>query len=73
VYDSFSNDGDLEAGIFVLGVENGAVGYSLDEFNAELVSDEMKAAVDAASAEMVAGTLVVHDYMSDETCPALEF
>jgi basic membrane protein A len=33
----------------------------------------MKAMVDAASAQIVSGELMVHDYMSDETCPALEF
>jgi len=71
VYESFG--GTVESGIHVLGVESGAVGYSLDEFNAELVSDEMKAMVDAASAQIVSGELMVHDYMSDETCPALEF
>ncbi|KAG1713668.1 putative lipoprotein YufN [Nymphon striatum] len=39
VYESFS--GTTDAGIHVLGVESGAVGYAMDEFNAELVSDEM--------------------------------
>jgi len=71
VYDSFS--GELDAGIVILGVAEGGVGYALDEFNADLISDEMKASVEAASAAMASGELVVHDYMSDETCPALEF
>lgn len=73
VFDSFSAGEGLEAGFNVMGVANGGVGYSLDEFNASLVSDEMKAAVDAAAAEIASGALAVHDYMSDETCPALEF
>ena len=73
VFDSFSAGEGLEAGFNVMGVANGGVGYSLDEFNASLVSDEMKAAVDAAAAEIASGALSVHDYMSDETCPALEF
>ena len=73
VYDSFTAGDMVEVGFNVMGLGNGGVGYALDEFNAELISDEMKAAVDAASAEIVAGTLMVHDYMSDETCPVLEF
>lgn len=73
VYDSFTAGEGLEAGFNVMGVANGGVGYSLDEFNASLVSDEMKAAVDAAAAEITSGALSVHDYMSDETCPALDF
>jgi len=49
------------------------VGYAMDEFNAAEVSAEMLAAVDAAAAEIAAGTLAVHNYMDDESCPALTF
>ena len=73
VYESFSAGMDLETGFHVMGVANGGVGYALDEFNAELVSDDMKMAVDAAAAAIADGSLVVHDYMSDESCPALDF
>jgi basic membrane protein A len=73
VYDAFTQGDMLETGFNVMGVSNEGVGYALDEFNADLVSVEMKAAVDAAAAEMAAGTLVVHDYSSDESCPALDF
>lgn len=73
VYDAFTQGEMLEVGFNVMGVANEGVGYALDEFNADLVSDEMKAAVDAAAAEMAAGTLMVHDYSSDESCPALDF
>lgn len=73
VYEAFTQGEALETGFNVMGVANEGVGYALDEFNAELVSDEMKAAVDAAAAEMAAGTLAVHDYTSDESCPALDF
>lgn len=73
VYEAFSAGDALETGFNVMGIGNGGVGYALDEFNAELVSDEMKAAVDAAAAEITAGNLAVHDYMSDESCPVLEF
>ena len=72
-YEAFSQGDALETGNFQVGVANGGVGYALDEFNASLVSADMQSAVDAAAAAMTAGTLSVHDYTSDETCPALSF
>jgi len=71
VYESFS--GATEPGIVILGVAEGGVGYALDEFNEELVSEDMLATVEAATAAMASGELVVHDYMSDESCPVIEF
>jgi basic membrane protein A len=73
VYEAMLAGPDVETGINVMGVANGGVGYALDEFNAELITPEMQAAVDAAAAAIADGSLVVHDYMSDETCPALTF
>jgi len=69
VYEAFKMGTDLETGIVVMDLAAGGVGYALDEFNAELVSEEMKAAVDAAAAQIAAGELSVHDYMSDNACP----
>lgn len=57
------------SGFEVLGLKEGGVGWALDDNNAELVSDQMKAAVDEASAKIISGEIVVHDYMSDENCP----
>ena len=54
-------------------VANGGVGYAMDEHNASLVSAEMQAVVEAASAKIASGELAVHDYMSDDSCPALTF
>ena len=73
VYEAFSQGDALETGNFQMGVANGGVGYALDEFNASLVSADMESAVDAAAAAITAGSLSVHDYTSDETCPALSF
>jgi len=73
VYESFLAGEGVEPGINGMGLSNGGVGYSLDEHNAALVSDEMKAQVDDAMAKIGSGDIMVHDYMSDETCPALEF
>lgn len=69
VYDAFSQGEALEAGFNVMGLANGGVGYALDENNAALVSAEMQASVDKASADIASGALAVHDYMSDNTCP----
>ena len=73
VYEAFTAGTDLETGIHVMGLANGGVGYALDEYNEELITDEMKAAVEEASAKIASGELVVHDYMSDESCPAVSF
>src|SRR6056297_941717 len=69
VYEAMKAGGDLETGINVMGLSNGGVGYALDEHNASLVGDDMKAAVDAAAEKIAGGELMVHDYMSDNSCP----
>lgn len=73
VYAAFTDGADMEAGFSVMGVANGGVGYAMDEHNASLVSAEMQAVVEAASAKIASGELAVHDYMSDDSCPALTF
>ncbi|MEZ0466424.1 BMP family protein [Phaeobacter sp. SYSU ZJ3003] len=73
VYEAFSDGADMETGFSVMGLANGGVGYALDDNNAPLVSDEMKAMVDAAAEKIASGELKVHDYMSDDSCPALSF
>lgn len=61
-------DGSWEPGITVLGLAEEGVGWALDENNESLISEDMKAAVEAASAAIVAGKISVHDYMSDNAC-----
>ncbi|MEQ6250137.1 BMP family ABC transporter substrate-binding protein [Sulfitobacter sp. HNIBRBA3233] len=73
VYDAFSDGPGMETGFQVMGVANGGVGYAMDENNADLVTDEMQAMVDEAAAKISSGELEVHDYMSDDSCPALSF
>lgn len=73
VYDTLMAGDSLEPGFQLQNLETGGVGYALDEFNAELVTDEMQAAVDAAAASIVAGELSVHNYSDDDTCPVLTF
>ncbi len=69
VYEAFTAGMDLETGISVMDLASGGVGYALDENNAALVTDEMKAAVDEAAAKIASGEIMVHDYMSDNACP----
>jgi basic membrane protein A len=73
VYNAFMEGTDLAPGINVLDLKSDGVGYAMDENNAELVTPEMQAAVDAAAEKIKSGELVVHDYMSDNTCPAATF
>ena len=55
----------------VADLSNGGVDYALDEHNAALITDEMKAKVDDLKAKIIAGEIKVHDYTTDSTCPAL--
>ncbi len=70
VFDAFSDGADLETGFMALGLANEGVGYALDEYNKDLITDEMKAAVEDAKAKIISGEIQVHDYMTDNTCPA---
>ena len=73
VYEAFKEGEALTPGINVMGLANDGVGYAMDENNAALVTPEMQAAVDEAAAKIKSGEIVVHDYMSDDTCPAVNF
>jgi basic membrane protein A len=73
VYNAFKEGENLTPGVNVLDLKAEGVGYAMDENNAALVTPEMQAAVDAAAEKIKSGELVVHDYMSDNTCPAASF
>jgi basic membrane protein A and related proteins len=73
VYQAFTDGPELATGFNVMGVGNQGVGYALDEFNQPLITAEMQAAVDTAAAAIADGSLAVHDYTTDETCPGLTF
>ena len=69
VFNAFSGGADLETGFNVLGIANGGIGYAVDEHNASVFNAEIAAAVEAAQEGIVSGTISVHDYMSDDSCP----
>ncbi|MDA7429326.1 BMP family ABC transporter substrate-binding protein [Primorskyibacter aestuariivivens] len=74
VYNSMKAGTDLETGGFTtLGLAENGVGYALDDNNAPLVSDEMKAAVDTAREQIINGELNVVAYYENDSCPALNF
>ncbi|MEM7422787.1 MAG: BMP family ABC transporter substrate-binding protein [Pseudomonadota bacterium] len=62
-------DGKFSAGVKILGAAEGGVDWALDENNAELVDEAMKAAVEAARAGIISGEISVHDYFADNACP----
>ncbi|WP_380057846.1 BMP family protein [Falsihalocynthiibacter sp. SS001] len=70
VYESFKAGEAVEPGFVAMGLANEGVSYAVDEHNEALLTDEMKAAVEEAQAKIIAGEITVHDYMSDESCPA---
>ncbi len=73
VYDAFTAGEGLEPGFNVMDLSNGGVGYAVDENNAELISADMAAALEDAQAKIASGEIMVHNYNSDETCPAYDF
>ena len=70
-YEAFKSftDGTYKADYTKLGVAEGGVGPAFDDNNASLVTPEMKAAVDEATAKIISGEIKVHDFRSDNACP----
>ena len=71
VYGAFmdAKDDKLAGGINDLGLKEGGVDYAVDDNNKDLITPEMQAAAEKAKADIIAGTITVHDYMSDDSCP----
>jgi basic membrane protein A and related proteins len=71
VYNAFKDaqEGKFTGGINVLGLKEGGIDYAVDDNNKALISEEMKTAVEKAKADIIAGTVQVHDFMADNACP----
>src|SRR5882724_940067 len=69
-YQSFkaAQAGTWKGGLQVLGLKEGGVDWALDQYNEKLVTPEMKAKVEAAKADIIAGKITVVDYMSNNAC-----
>ena len=50
------------------GLSNGGVGWSFDNHNSGLITEEMRTAVESASAKIEKGDLSVHDYTINNIC-----
>ncbi len=64
VYNAFKSakDGSWQAGTQSLGLKEDGVGYALDEHNASLITDDIKAKLEDAKAKIIAGELKVEPY-----------
>lgn len=71
VYNAYSDakNGKFTPGVQTLGVKEDGVAAAIDDNNKALITPEMKKAIEKAKADMIAGTLKVHDYMADNSCP----
>ena len=72
-YDSFmaAKNGTWKGGVQVYDLKNNGVGYAEDQWNKSILTADAKKAADAAKADIISGKLEVHDYMSDNKCPAV--
>lgn len=68
VFEAAKND-QFKAGVQVMGLKEGGVGWALDDNNKPLITPEMMAAVKKAEDDIKSGAVEVHDYMSDSKCP----
>ncbi|HEY7542190.1 MAG TPA: BMP family ABC transporter substrate-binding protein [Methylomirabilota bacterium] len=66
VYETFkaARDGSWKPGVRSLGVAEGGVGYSIDQYNRSLISADMEKRLQQARADIVAGKIKVTDYMA---------
>jgi basic membrane protein A len=64
-----AKEGSWKPGVTVLGLKEEGVGYAMDDNNKPIVTEAIKAAADKAVEGIKAGTISVHDYMSDSKCP----
>ncbi len=71
-YDVFdaARQGVWRAGTRALGLDEGGIGWALDEFNRALISSAMQAAAERAVVAIRSGEIRVHDYVAHATCPA---
>jgi basic membrane protein A len=71
VFDAYNDakEGKFTAGTKNLGLKENGVDWAYDDNNKPLITEEMKAAVEKAKADIISGAVKVHNYMDDESCP----
>ncbi len=75
VYNSFMDvkngvSMDDWSGVQVLGLAQGGVDWAYDDNNKDLITPEMKKAVDDAKAKIISGEITVHDYTTRLVLPS---
>jgi len=70
VYNSAKSakDGTWKAGVTVLGLKESGIDWASDDNNKALITADMRAKVEQAKADIIAGKIVVADYMKDNAC-----
>lgn len=73
VYSAFetAQDGTWKSGQKIMGITEGGISWALDDNNKALISDDLKAAMDALQAKIVGGEIKVHNTDTDGACPDL--
>ena len=66
IYEAFktAREGTWKAGVRNLGVAEGGVGYSVDQYNRSLITPEMERRLEQARADIVGGKIKVTDFMA---------
>ncbi len=70
-YETFTDamNGSFTSGVKILGVAEGGVDWAEDNNNASLITADMKAAIEAARADILSGKIVVHNFETTSSCP----
>jgi len=70
-YDTLSDamSGNFDAGVNILGLAEDGVDWVNDDNNEELLTADIRKAVQAAREAIIAGDIVVHNYEDDSSCP----
>ena len=70
VYDAFKAGPAVQPGTRLMDLKSGGVSLAMDDNNKPLMTESMSKAVADAAARIASGEVKVHDFMSDNTCPA---
>jgi len=70
-YDTLTDamNNEFTAGVVSLGLEEGGVDYVADENNADLLTEDMRAAMEEAKQKIISGEIEVHNYEETSSCP----
>lgn len=69
VYEAFKAGVDVKPGHKLMDLASGGVSVAMDDNNKPLITPEMADSVAKAEAGIKDGSIKVHDYMTDNTCP----